>query len=78
MAKGFLLSGGLDSSLVCSVAQKLYPKKKLNKYNMEKCLLRHAFLKCLLFFIYYLIHAPEELRYHPFIHVSCAIVPSSL
>ncbi|AQS10319.1 asparagine synthetase B [Clostridium saccharobutylicum] len=29
---GFLLSGGLDSSLVCSVAQKLYPEKKIKTF----------------------------------------------
>lgn len=29
---GFLLSGGLDSSLVCSIAQKLNPKKKIKTF----------------------------------------------
>ncbi|SFD41637.1 asparagine synthase B [Clostridium uliginosum] len=29
---GFLLSGGLDSSLVCSVAQKLYPGKQIKTF----------------------------------------------
>ncbi len=29
---GFLLSGGLDSSLVCSIAQKLHPEKKIKTF----------------------------------------------
>ena len=29
---GFLLSGGLDSSLVCSVAQKMYPEKPIKTF----------------------------------------------
>lgn len=29
---GFLLSGGLDSSLVCAVAQKMYPKKTIKTF----------------------------------------------
>lgn len=29
---GFLLSGGLDSSLVCSIAQKMYPNKKIKTF----------------------------------------------
>lgn len=29
---GFLLSGGLDSSLVCSIAQKMYPEKQIKTF----------------------------------------------
>ena len=29
---GFLLSGGLDSSLVCAIAQKMYPHKKIKTF----------------------------------------------
>lgn len=29
---GFLLSGGLDSSLVCAIAQKLYPEKQIKTF----------------------------------------------
>lgn len=31
---GFLLSGGLDSSLVCAIAQKLYPEKTIKTFSI--------------------------------------------